>query len=490
MLINNTLHIYKHLNFKAMKKFFSMMVAVAAMFTFAACGDSETPEPQKPAGKTQLEKPVVTVSNQTEDGFTLTWEPVANATEYLVYVNKDLQPKTTETTYTFSDLNAGTYKPRVKAIGGGNYKDSDYSDAVEPIVLTGATSVDWFTQTVTLPEDSDKIAAKGINSSNTFVFNWQGEGVESLSYTYYHIDELKDLTEDEIITKMTPLQADYLKYVNTAEGIDLQFSDLAGGQTYVLYALATKGGKEFLAKNEITTNATILTLGTQAWLGAWNASTPQIVHVKTYAFRDERTDFTLNIEPYKEYYSETEYISYSNYVWVDGFSVLGENAPAFGYIYHESVLNADQTDYEYTGNYCLDLMCYETIGELGQGSGIYAVWMPLCSKGSSDYTIVMGSFAGYTLTLNPTTGAVTCEAYKGTLSDNSPFEVKAMDVFGFDPKTNELYLMMKDEENAFEEIKAGGIQNVVKAAASVSALSKAPKAMKAASFPTSVVVAM
>ena len=42
MLINNTLHIYKHLNFKAMKKFFSMMVAVAAMFTFAACGDGET----------------------------------------------------------------------------------------------------------------------------------------------------------------------------------------------------------------------------------------------------------------------------------------------------------------------------------------------------------------------------------------------------------------------------------------------------------------
>ena len=485
MLINNTLHIYKHLNFKAMKKFFSMMVAVAAMFTFAACGDGETPEPQKPAGKTQLEKPVVTVSNKTEDGFTLTWEPVANATEYLVYVNKDLQPKTTETTYTFSDLNAGTYKPRVKAIGGGNYKDSDYSDAVEPIVLTGATSVDWFTQTVTLPEDSDEIAAKGINSSNTFVFNWQGEGVESISYTYYHIDELKDLTEDDIITKMTPLNAEYLKYVNTAEGIDLQFSDLAGGQTYVLYALARKGGKEFLAKNEITTNATILTLGTQAWLGSWNASSPEIIEWGETGFNltQEQTNFTLNIELYNEYYS--------NYVWVDGFSVLGEGAPAFGYIYHESVLNADQTDYEYTGNYCLDLMCYETIGELGQGSGVYAVWLPLCLKGDGTYTFVSGSFPGFTLTLNPTTGAVTCVAYQDRLQSGDTFEVKMMDIFALDTATDKLSpLAQEDGETPYTLYKAGGIQNVVKAAASVSALSKAPKAMKDASFPASVVVAM
>lgn len=484
MLINNTLHIYKHLNFKAMKKFFSMMVAVAAMFTFAACGDGETPEPQKPAGKTQLEKPVVTVSNKTEDGFTLTWEPVANATEYLVYVNKDLQPKTTETTYTFSELNAGTYKPRVKAIGGGNYKDSEYSDLVE-VVLTGATSVDWFTQTVTLPEDSDEIAAKGINSSNTFVFNWQGEGVESISYTYYHIDELKDLTEDEIITEMAPLQADYLKYVNTAEGIDLQFSDLAGGQTYVLYALARKGGKEFLAKNEITTNATVLTLGTQAWLGSWNASSPEIIEWGETGFNltTERTDFTLNIEPYNEYYS--------NYVWVDGFSVLGEGAPAFGYIYHESVLNADQTDYEYTGNYCLDLMCYETIGELGQGSGVYAVWLPLCLKGDGTYTFVSGSFPGFTLTLNPTTGAVTCVAYQDRLQSGDTFEVKMMDIFALDTATDKLGpLAQEDGETPYTLYKAGGIQNVVKAAASVSALSETPKAMKAASFPASVVVAM
>lgn len=466
-----------------MKKFFSMMAVVAAMFTFAACSEEapKDPAPQKPAEKTQLEKPVVTITNVTETGFTIEWEAVANATEYLVYLNKDNQPKTTETSYTFTDLNAGEYKPRVKALGGENYKDSDYSD-VQTVTLTGATSVDWFTQTVALPEDDAETAAKGINSSNTFLFSWKGNGVEAISYMYYHIDELTGMSDDDIIADMVALDAESLAAVN-AEGVEFMFNNLAGGQTYVMYALARKGGKEFLAKNEIKTNDTILTLGTQAWIGEWNASTPQIVEIgDAYTFSDERTDFTLNITPYNDFYS--------NYVWVDGFSVLGEGAPAFGVISHEKVVNADKTGYEYTGNYQLQLMCYETIGELGEGSGVYAVWMPLCSKGNSGYTFVMGSFAGYTLTLNPTTGAVTCKAYSGTLSDNSSFEVKMMDVFGLNESTKELYLMMMDEETPYTEYKAGGIENVTKVAASASAASVAPKAMKASAVPASVVVAM
>jgi predicted small lipoprotein YifL len=459
-----------------MKKFFSMMAVVAAMFTFAACSEEapQDPTPQKPAQKTQLEKPVVTITNVTETGFTVEWEAVANATEYLVYLNKDIQPKTTETSYTFTDLNAGKYQPRVKALGGENYKDSDYSDS-KTVTITGATSVDWFTQTVALPEDDAETAAKGINSSNTFLFSWKGNGVASLSYMYYHIDELAGMSDDDIIADMVALDAESLAAVN-AEGVEFMFNNLAGGQTYVMCALATKDGKEFLAKNEITTNATILTLGTQAWIGEWNASTPQIVDVTSNTFRDETTNFTLTVTAYNDFYS--------NYVWVDGFSVLGEGAPAFGVVSHEKVNG------EYTGNYQLQLMCYETIGELGEGSGVYAVWMPLCSKGNSGYTFVMGSFAGYTLTLNPTTGAVTCKAYSGTLSDNSTFEVKMMDVFGLNESTKELYLMMMDEENAYTEYKAGGLQNVTKVAASASAASVAPKAMKASAVPASVVVAM
>ena len=450
-----------------------MMAAVAAMFAFTACGGDEPaadqPKPQQPAGKTQLEKPVVTITDVTETGFTVNWEAVANATEYVVYVNKDLQPKTTATTYTFTDLNAGEYKPRVKALGGENYKDSEYSDVVS-VTLTGATSVSWFQQTVSLPEDNAENAAKGINSSNTFRFTWKGEGVESLSYMYFYADELP-ATEDEIISAMQALDAETLAEVNSAEGVEFMFSDLAGGIEYVMCAYVTKGGKEFLAIDNVTTSNTILTLGTEAWLGSWNAYSPQMVDVQSNTFTEQRTDYTLTVTPYNEYFS--------NYVWVDGFSVLGEGAPAFGVISHEKV------DGAYTGNYNLQLMCYETIGQIDEANGIWAVWMPLCSY-NAGYTFVMGSFAGYTLTLNPTTGAVTCKPYSGTLSNNSPFEVKMMDIFGVDGN-NSLYLLSDANGDSIVNYMAGGIQGVTKAAAAASVASK--KAFKAgAVLPASVVV--
>lgn len=470
-----------------MKKFFSMMVAFAAMFTFAACGgddaDNQGNNPT-PGTKTQLAQPVVTVTETGEDYFTISWEPVANATEYLIYLDKNNQPKTTETTYTFTDLNAGTYKPRVKAFGGDKYKDSEYS-AVIPIEIKGASSVNWFTQTVYLPEDSAELAAKGINSSNTIAFNWKGDGVEALSYMYFFDDaDFAKMTDDQIVAEMYALDAETLAYVNTAEGIDLQFSDMAGDTEYVICAYVVKGDKVFLDKQSVKTNPTELTLGTQAWLGSWDASTSRIVewNEEGFFFSDQTTEFTLTVEPYNEWYS--------NYVWVDGFSALGEGIPAFGVISHEKVVNADKTGDEYTGNYVLDIMCYETIGELGEGSGVYAVWLPYCSKSTGGYTFVSGSFEGYTLTLNPTTGAVTCQTYEGYLDNSTTFKVEMLDVFALDTASSSLSPLAMDEQGTPCTIyKAGNMENVTKVAADASTSSVAPKAMKAASFPASVVVA-
>lgn len=466
------------------------MAALAAMFTFAACGgDDATNEGNTPAPgtKTQLAQPVVEVVAQTEDSFTISWNAVSGATEYLVYLDKNNQPKTTETTYTFTDLNAGTYKPRVKAIGGDKYKDSEYSAVIE-ITVAGASSVNWFTQTVGLPEDSAELAAKGINSSNTVVFNWQGDGVEALSYMYFfNDDDFAAMTEDQIVAEMYALDAETLAYVNTAEGIDLQFTDMAGDTEYVLCAYVVKAGKTFLDKKVVKTNPTILTLGTQAWLGNWTATTSQLITIPTdengltnYAVTDQTTEHSFTVTPYNEYYS--------NYVWVDGLSVLGKEAPAFGQISHEKVVNADKTGYEYTGNYVLELMCYETIGQLAED--IWAVWLPLATKGTSGYTFVSGSFPGFTFVLNPTTGAVTCISYSGTLNDNSAFEVKMMDIFGLNPSTGNLYLMSADDESTIDTYYWGGFQNVAKAAAAASTASVAPKAMKVSSVAASVVVAM
>ena len=401
----------------------------------------------------------------------MTWSPVENAIEYCVSLSGDLY-YTNETSYTFEGLNRGNYTVRVKAKGAEG-EQSNYSKS-QSVAISGPSSVDWFKQSVYLPEDNEENAKREINSSNTIQFRWWGDGVESLRYMLCDADNLP-VTEEDIIYEMYDLDEGTLSSVNSAEGVEFMFRELTGGKTYVLCVLATKGDKEFFVKDEITTNDTILTLGTEAWLGQWNAYTTQIVDVTTHSFRDERTDFTLTITPYEDSY---------NRVWVDGFSVLGEGAPAAGYVYHE------QVDGEYTGNYCLVLMCYETISVLDEYSGIYAVWMPYCLIEDSDYAFVHGSFGAYTLTLNPTTGAVTCEAYKGLLLDERSFEVKMMDVFSLNTSDYELYYMTNEEGNEITEYKAGGIMGVSKQT-SISSLSRtATRKMKCSDIPASVVVYM
>ena len=217
-----------------------------------------------------------------------------------------------------------------------------------------------------------------------------------------------------------------------------------------------------------------------------------------YLFEDKRTDLSLTVSSYTA--GEDDTVWFSNYVWVDGLSVAGEKTPAFGIIYHEK-----DNEYKPTGNYILDVMAFETIGTMGKdidGNDIYAVWMPLCTKGSAPagttgttgtgYTFVMGSFKAYSLVYNPTTGDVTCKPYEGKLSDNSAFKVVMMDVFGYCPNTKALYEMVADEETeeTYPYYRAGGILGATKAAAAASTSSVAPKAMKASAVPASVVVAM
>ena len=466
-----------------MKKFFSMMVAVAAMFAFAACGNDETPEPQKPAGKTQLDAPVVTVSNVTEDGFTLTWEPVANATKYLVFLNADNKPETTETTYTFSGLDAGTYKPRVKAVNeDGNYKDSDYSAAVEPIVLTGATSVNWFTQTVALPEDSDELAAKGINSSNTFTFNWKGDGVESLSYMYFFAEDLAGMSDDDIIAEMYGLGAEYLAEVNTAEGADLQFSDLAGGTTYVLCAYVTKDGKGFMAKSEITTNATILTTSAAYWIGAWNARTEKMITFgeSTVDVTEQVSDFTYTVLQYSE--------DYSNYVYVDGQSVLNNIfGPDNGMLAY--------TGYTEEGHYVLSL--YNPAMYSDQGNGNYLAYLAFGDVeglGSQDGVyFVGGQYPAIEFVSDGTT--ITCNMYKGKLNGGGTFTVAGMDIAFSDAQGSLLGLPIFTLEDGSEydhnTFRYGPVQILGEADVTPATLSKKANNLSVVDvMPVSCVVAM
>lgn len=331
-----------------MKKFFSMMAAVAAMFVFASCAnDPEEGGENKPATKTQLETPVVTVKEKGETSFTIEWEAVKNATSYMIYFDKNNQKTTAETSYTFTDLNAGTYKPRVKAIAEG-YEDSEYSSVVE-IVLTGLTNADWFTQTLApITEPTELSDGTIVHPWNAVYYSWKGTGVVDIQYVMFATEYFESITKDEVLENMNTMSADQLAmvlpYINgemvndpeaPAEDWTGVFRGLPGNTSFTLCALVTNDkGVEYYTTSEITTAEVVIAEETKAWFGTWTVNAHEIYSINdkgegTVSAKEET--FTINITASEDAHNE---------VYVDGWSVMGLDAGAYTYgIVEENTLS-------------------------------------------------------------------------------------------------------------------------------------------------------
>lgn len=308
-----------------MKKFFSIMMIAAAAFGFAACQENTPGTPDdggndnQGGGTKQLEAPVLAISETTDYGFTVAWEAVENADSYTVNL-KGKNFNTTETSYTFDNLNAGTYDVRVKAVGEG-YKDSAF--ATISATVAGATTVDWFTQEVRLPEASPE---DGIYPTNSIEFTWKGTGVKNIRYGLFYADNLAGIDQPTIIINMEdlgPETADIVAKVNSAEGFTAGFwGSLEGGTNWALCVeVENEAGLKFFTRSDIATEEAQASEEAKAWIGTWNATTTQIITIDGQGvgvLSDQVNNFTLSI---------TASPSSPDQVVVDGLSVLGEGNP-------------------------------------------------------------------------------------------------------------------------------------------------------------------
>ena len=445
-----------------MKKFFSMMMIAVAALSFASCEEilSGLEPDDKPAAGTQLETP----APKAEVGdtyFTVSWEAITGADSYTVNL-RGKNYTTAETSYKFENLNAGEYTVNVKATCEG-YKDSAFGSVV--VTLTGATSVNWFTQTV-VP------GTEGVSVD----FTWKGEGVASLSYGMWPSEQIATADDKTIIANLSSLGADeatILAKVN-GEGFTGTFSqNLVGSTSYTMFAHVTNAnGVEFLARNEVITPEAVVSDATKAWLGTWSAYTEGIVEydlVKndgSWLVSSEKNDVTLTIE------SET---GTTDGVYIYGLSFLGTEYPAFGNVAYdaENKLNL------------LYIWSYQFIADMGSGN--YAGWLTVCNINNSQYGIVTGEFPTYIL-VQDEAGNVSCEMYTGELSNGGSFTTMGTELFQINPETGSLGFLGLDEAGTpNSRIKSGALKGLTKSAAAQSAA--APKALNynyAGAFSTSV----
>lgn len=393
----------------------------------------------------QLESPVVRIVDISDSSFTVAWDPIKDATEYTISINDDMYYDILETSFKYENLCPGVYQVRVRAESEGVYCERSLLSEPIDVNVVGASSAEWFTQTVCLPDNNDNNAVKGINSSNAISVNWSGDNIEELKYGAF-ITEYMPASYRGILTMMQSVDADTIKQANEG-GVDYVFENLMSNTEYTVCAYIGRGGEYHFITSKITTAQKITTLGAKAWTGMWECYTPQVVDITSNTFSEQRTDLKLTITEYDD--------KWSNYVSVRGLSVFGDNVAALGVVYHEKDANG-----EFTGNYTLHIMGGHPVSELSN-SEYQAQWMPLCSINDSSYVYMLGEFPAYTLTLYPTKEVI-CQPLRYTSYDGDEVEVKMIDVFGLDSSYDKVYSVKKEGEDYHTIYRAGGIMGMNK----------------------------
>lgn len=409
-----------------MKKFFSMMMIAAAVFAFAACSNDE-PGPQgggNEGGK--LATPELSETH-TETSITVSWGAVENAEAYRVNL-KGKNYTTEELSYTFENLNAGTYDIRVMATAEG-YTDSEMAKI--SVTITGATSVDWFTQTLSLPEVDETV---DYGNGQVMVYQpyngvkalWKGTDVADIKYGLFATEGLDGVSDAQIKGNLNTFDniTGALELINSADGLEIIYGGCSANTSYTAYVwVKNVAGQEFFTSNEITTSDFEVPAETQAWIGTWNAKTSQAISIDntgagTLSAKDET--FTLTIAA-----SATA----PDMVVIDGLSVLGEGNPTVGYVVENT----------------LTIVTNFSIG--ADADGITYMWLPFVAVdgellGLNDFG---GEVPAHTLTMAED-GTVTGETGKFGVKFNDGTEAEAevvcTELYGVDQQ-GQLYFFIE-----------------------------------------------
>ncbi len=439
-----------------MKKFFSMMMIAVAAFGFASCEQTPADDNNQQGGgegtKTKLETPVLEVAEVEDYGFTIQWNAVEGADSYTVNL-KGKNYSTTETSYKFDNLNAGTYDVRVKAVGEG-YQDSSFASV--SVTLSGATTVDWFTQTVYLPEVENP--EEGIYRCNTVEFTWQGTDITDIQYGMFYADNLAGVAQEDIIANLEPLGANLeaiLAEVNSEVGYSAGFyGQLDGGTNWALCVYVTnKDGKKFFTRNDIATEEAEASEEAKAWVGTWNAKTSQVLTI------DQTGKGTLSAGVNEFTLTITASPSAPNMVVIDGLSVLGEGETTVGEVYEVVVDEATGA----TAN-VLEIYTNYSVGYNAE-EGISYYWLPFVSLNGE--LAGLNNFGGvvpaHYLVMNAD-GTVTGETgtFEAKYEDGTPVDVEVVssEIYGVSD-SGQLYFFIE----AFPAVYRAGAMEVTKGAA-------------------------
>lgn len=407
-----------------MKKFFSLMVACAALF--AACETDTTGNDVNNNGgnnnnggenngkKEALATPTLEVKDLTSTSFTVTWAAVENAESYMVTVG-DAQPVTiTETSYKLENLNAGTYTGSVIAVAGKDSKYTNSKAATFEQAVTGLTpeECDWAECKVSLPTEEDAFL-------NYFPFahlfhSFRGTDIIEVKNGAFDAETYGETPIEQLVNECQNVDAKYLENVNSENGLTLVF-DLDPATEYrVVAQMTNKDGLTVIFDETISTTEAQLHPAVEAYVGTWTVSTKKALLFdmpdQDMSIIDKDMTAEVVIAPFAEY-------GY-NMVTVTGLSISYPEAPAIGMVSYDPETKEE----------LLYLLNEQLIATAEDGS-YYLGWATLGVINQPEkepiINMVGGAYASFTVRNGVGTGL------QGELNGGGTFTASAMDIFGY-----------------------------------------------------------
>lgn len=413
-----------------MKKYFSLMVAFAAMFAFAACTPSGE-EGDEPTTPTALAKPVLTVENVTSTGFEVKWEAVENAASYLV--NDGSENKTvTETSFKMENLNAGTYTVKVMALAGNEkFENSEWATIQQAVTGLTPDECDWVQCSVSLPTEED--AQQGYYPFMHIFHNFVGTGIVDIKNGCFDAATYGNTPADKLAAECDSLDAESVEMANNG-GVTSVFENVQAETEYRLIAVVTnEEGLTVIFDHKITTTETQPHPAMENWVGLWEVTTEQVFVIPVAEDEDiyttEQTN-TIGVEivPALDF-------AY-NAVAIYGMSVADpEGTPALGLV-------GTAED----GSDVLYLMNWQVVGA-AQDNSYYMIWNTwsevVLGDGTEGYYLVSGEYPSFIV--NNGVGY----PYEGEISGGGTFKALAWDIYAYDASGELLGWFYSGEEDIY-----------------------------------------
>ena len=390
-------------------KLFTLLCTGLLAFALTSCDKNEDND----APSSKLATPVLNITEQLSDGFTVSWQAVEHAAGYSYVFGNEAEKSTNVTSVSFSGLEPGTYTVKVKATAGSaEWSDSDYA-SISATIEEGTTPP---TGEMTFTFDISDITATSAVITCTPSVNDKTYFFDCMEKSLY--DQMHTSDEAFSAALLESLEAMGAEYGMTLEqvlsqllstGVDVwDPNGLKSSTEHVAYAfgLNTDGTvTTAIATKSFTTKEAAGGSDTGSWLGEWDAtSTGSLVWNISGQYLEASYDEN---RPMDLHFTITEE---QGQTLLYGWSQVDSSLPALC---------------EVNENGDLEVYAGVTVGSENQG--YTPTWSAYCLINGSDYSLVTGTYPAYTFSMNG--DQITCQRYTGELQSGETFQALSLEVY-------------------------------------------------------------